>query len=362
MPTPDCECLRVLATYSEDFSPIHVAALGTAGGFSGAKFWRVQTSWGTLCLRRWPRESPTVEELEFIHAVLRHVSQHGFGHVPVPYANRFQKTNFRFEGHLWELTPWLPGQPDFRKAPSTDRLRAALVALGEFHRAAATFPLSAACEGISTSLQQRRDQMYRWFSGELPALAAAIRPGLWPELDSPARRVLDLVPGLAGYVFEQLEDAVSRVVAFQPCIRDIWHEHVLFEGTRVTGLVDFGSMRVDTVAGDIARLLGSMALDDPELWQTGLEAYQSVRKLSEDELRLIAAFDRSAMLMSGLNWLDWIYRQHRSFEHDEAIPARLREIAGRLENLSQKGGIVTHESVGASGTYKLPWQGAVKLI
>jgi len=362
MPPPDCDALRVLATYSEEFSPIHLEALGTAGGFSGAKFWRVKTSWAPLCLRRWPQESPTVEELQFIHAVLRHVSQHGLGHVPVPYANRFQKTYLHFEGHLWELTPWLPGQPDFRKAPSTDRLRAALVALGEFHCAAATFPLSVAREGISTSLLHRRDQMCRWFSGELPALAAAIRPGLWPELEPPAKRILDLVPGLAGYVFEQLKDAVSRSVSLQPCIRDIWHEHVLFEGTRVTGLVDFGSMRVDTVAADIARLLGSMAVDDPQMWQIGLDAYQSVRKLSDDELRLIAAFDRSTVLMSGLNWLDWIYRQHRSFEHDAAIPARLREIAGRLENLGQKGGIVTGELPGASDAYKLPWQGQQKLI
>lgn len=362
MSTPDYDHLRVLATYPDRFCPVQVESLGAAGGFSGARFWRVMTSWGTLCLRRWPPESPALEELEFIHAVLRHVSERGCHIIPAPYANRLNKSYLRYGGHLWELSPWLPGKPDFLKAPSTDRLRAALIALAEFHRQASDFSLSVAQKGPSTSLQQRRDQLLRWLRGDLQSLAAAIRPGLWPELESPARRILGLVPGVADKVLAHLDDCARRNLALQPCIRDIWHEHVLFERTCVTGLVDFGSMRVDTIACDVARLLGSMALDDHRMWQAGLEAYQSVRKLSETERDLIVAFDRSTVLMAGLNWLDWIYRQERAFENYQPIPARLQEIAGRLESLSHKEGIVTRDPIGASYAGKLPWQGARKLI
>ncbi len=65
----------------------------------------------------------------------------------------------------------------------------------------------------------------------------------------------------------------------------------------------------------------------------GLDAYGSVRQLSDAEVSLVYAFDRSTVLMAGLTWIDWIYRQRRSFENREAIPDRLDEIIRRLRHL-----------------------------
>jgi hypothetical protein len=55
--------------------------------------------------------------------------------------------------------------------------------------------------------------------------------------------------------------------------------------------------------------------------------------LSESELLLVQAFDRSTVLMSGLNWLDWIFRQDRKFDDGQAILARMDHILARLGNL-----------------------------
>jgi hypothetical protein len=55
--------------------------------------------------------------------------------------------------------------------------------------------------------------------------------------------------------------------------------------------------------------------------------------LAEADRRLVKAFDRSTVLMSGLNWIDWIYRQGRVFASGDAIPRRLDEILLRLENM-----------------------------
>ena len=90
-------------------------------------------------------------------------------------------------------------------------------------------------------------------------------------------------------------------------VRDIHAEHVLFEGDNVSGIIDFGALRIDSVATDVARLLGSMVGDDEAGWQVGLAAYMSVRPLSDDERRLIKVFDESTVLMAGTNWLEWIY-------------------------------------------------------
>jgi len=142
-----------------------------------------------------------------------------------------------------------------------------------------------------------------------------------------------LVPNFAGDVLVELEACQSSQVPLQFCAGDIWRDHVLFQGDRVVGLVDFGSSRVDNVSADLARLLGSMAGDDPERWRIGLAAYQAIRPLEEAERRLVKAFDRSTVLMSGLNWIDWIYCQGREFVSGDAIPGRLDEILLRLEKM-----------------------------
>lgn len=165
-------------------------------GFSGARFWRVTTKWSSLCLRRWPPESPSAESLGFIHAVLRHVFESGFRLIPVPFSNRQGETCVRYGDYLWELSPWLPGCSDFRKTPSVERLRAAHVALAEFHQAAATFPRLAVPEGLSAGLQQRREQLRRWLHGELELLTIAVTSHPQSEWQALARRILSSVPGL----------------------------------------------------------------------------------------------------------------------------------------------------------------------
>jgi homoserine kinase type II len=126
-------------------------------------------------------------------------------------------------------------------------------------------------------------------------------------------------------------------VPLQPVIRDIWYEHVLYEGDAVSGIIDFGAMRIDSVATDIARLLGSMVEDDQDGWQAGLNAYQSVRRLSADELELVRVFDSSTVLLSGLNWLQWVFAERRQFSNRRKVELRLEGFAARLSRLIASG-------------------------
>ena len=330
------EHLDVLAVYPDDCQPIAVRSLGSAGGFSGARFWRVEAPCGSLCLRRWPAEHPSPETLEFIQAVLWHVAREGFDLSPLPRETGSRGGYVRHAGHLWELSPWMPGKADFRERPSPERLRAAMITLARFHRAAALFPLPDLPESPSPGIGQRLERLKRWLGGELVELTTCVEPGLWVEINDAVSKILHLVPRSSGHVLTLLSDSVGLGVALQPCIRDVWFDHVLFEDGVVTGLIDFGSMQPDNVACDVARLLGSMAVDDRDSWRVGLEAYQSVRPLSDDEIELVGIFDKSTVLMCGLNWIDWIYRQRRVFESRRRIPARLDEIASRLENLASE--------------------------
>jgi Ser/Thr protein kinase RdoA (MazF antagonist) len=325
--------LEVLTAYPGDCKAIRTEFLGSAGGFSGAEIWQVHAPSGLLCLRKWPREHPSGEDLERIHALLGHVSRNGFPYVPLPRHTRDGHTYVVYEGHLWELTSWLPGLADFHQSPSITKLRAAMTALARFHQAATSFGGYEQQRGPSPGIQLRLAQLRQWLADGLERLGAAIRPGAWPDVESRARRILRLVPDLAGGGVALLEACRTSRVPLQFCVGDVWRDHVLFQGDTIAGLVDFGSARVDNVSVDVARLLGSLAGDDRPWWQTGLAAYQMVRPLEEAELLLVKAFDRSTVLMSGLNWIDWIYCQGRRFASGDAIPRRLDEILLRLDSM-----------------------------
>src|SRR5690606_24026800 len=104
--TLDSEYRAVLGAYPRECRPARAIALGGGGGFSGAMLWRLETPAGQLCLRCWPPEHPSVERLQFIHAVLWHVRQEGFTLAPVPIETRNRTGFVEQHGRLWELCPW----------------------------------------------------------------------------------------------------------------------------------------------------------------------------------------------------------------------------------------------------------------
>lgn len=309
-------------------------SLAAAGGFSGARLWRLVTRRGPLVLRRWPTSHPSRSRLEFIQAVLWHVWHEGFQLIPLPIETRGHAGYVEHAGHFWELAPWMPGSADYKASPSQDKLEAALVALARFHVAASSFPLPSTSLTVSPTALERHARLSELVSRDFARLKAAVASGDWPDLAALASQALELFDHAHRRVEPLLARAARLHVAQQPCIRDIWYEHVLFDGDQVTGIIDFGSMRPENVAADIARLLGSLADDDEERWQIGLGAYQSVQRLTDDELFLVKAFDRSASLLSPLQWLEWIYVERRQFADRGRVMSRLNELLPRLRNLA----------------------------
>ncbi len=345
----------VLACYDLPSRAVQLESLGGAGGFSGACLWRLACAGETLCLRRWPREHPSAEQLGWIHAVLHHVARQGFPAVPVPRKPRgTHATYVAHATHLWELTPWMPGQADYRQHPSPARLYAALDSLARFHRAAESFPpghpatpvlqhaaLDRTALAPSPGLRQRTGMLRHWVQGGLAQLSAAMAAGNWPELAERGYRIVEIAGRLAPLWLPELDRLTELRVELQPCIRDIWHDHVLFQGDRVTGLVDFGALRWETVSGDVARLLGSLAGDDPIAWRCGLEAYEQRRPLSDAERRLLPWFDRTGVLLGGMNWLKWVYLEGRNFDRPsvlERVDAILARLPGRERDWFSGGG------------------------
>ena len=329
---------HVLAMYPPECRPRGVEDLGSAGGFSGARFWRLDSPRGKCCLRRWPAEHPSRERLTFIHAVLDHVHARGFSTLPVPIRTSVGESFCSFNGNHWELTDWLPGAADYLANPKPAKLEAAISALARWHLAAADFPRADRGPGPSPGIASRLRHL-----NQLPGVLAklsidaeikASKEPDWSKLAALANRLIAGHFSIQPAVRAKLESAASVRVTVQPCIRDIWSDHVLFEGNRVSGIVDFGALRIESVAGDVARLLGSLAGDDLLAWQQGLEVYHAIRPLSDDEAALVPVFDEITTLLSGFNWLEWIVIAQRQFENPPEVIGRLTMIVSRLEILS----------------------------
>ncbi|MDG2206705.1 MAG: phosphotransferase [Pirellulales bacterium] len=327
----------ILDYFPGDCLSPQVESLGSAGGFSGALLWKIHAPRSLLCLRRWPREHPSHKRLDFIHGLLGHVATNGCPIVPVPIHLRSStpSTFLKQDGYLWELAPWMPGEATYEQNPSTEKLCNAARALASFHHASSDYRRPTVSSGPAPGVCERLEKTSIWRQEDLERIDAKIKTT--STLSSPigggqSRMILNYAKNTIEAVERELSALSTLDVPIQSCIRDVWEQHLLFSGDEVTGIVDFGAARPDTVVVDIARLLGSLAMNDQQLWKIGLQAYESLRPLSSAERSLLPALDRSAILLSGLNWLRWIFLENRNFSNWSAVTLRLNKIIARIEN------------------------------
>jgi homoserine kinase type II len=343
------EIRHILEQYPAECRPDRIESLGAAGGMSGAQFWRVTAPRGMFALRRWPLEHPSEERLRFIHAVVNHAAANGISYVPVPIKSLDGHTFLRQRDHFWELAPWMPGAADYEQAPSDEKLAAAMIALARFHNAVADYSpppeLAATLHSAGPSAIPRRvDRLRRLRQSELKKRSDEIDDAIWPEFAFVAREFLAQLPNVIPRALALLEPLANVNFPFQPCVRDIWHDHILFTGNEVTGIVDFGAVDFDIPATDIARLLGSLVGepglpfknrtlelgDRPDGWHKGLAAYSSVRQLSSSETLAVCALNAANPILAGCNWIQWIYLDRRQFQDSQRIIVRFKRILSHL--------------------------------
>ena len=311
-------------------SVTEVSALGNAGGFSGARFWRVTADGQQFCLRLWPTKGHA-PDLAWIHQILLRSFQAG---VPVacPIANRNGQTLVRFAGQSFELSPWMPGTADFNSAANVERLRSMLEGLGNFHQ---VFQDSFQY-GVSPAIKRRFSQI-RTASEIVAKLSRGSAPGPTAAISDLSRRLLPAVAGRLWGLEKRFGEVVSLEFQLGPVIQDVHHDHVLFSENRLTGIVDFGSMSIDSRCLDLARLIGSLEMDNAAPWELALDVYSQVvgQKpggvvLSETETKLVRLLNECNQTLGVLNWLDWILLQNKQFEDWSAIEKRLYFFAKSL--------------------------------
>lgn len=231
-------------------------------------------------------------------------------------------------GRLWDLATWMPGRADFHDHPTRARLEAACTALARLHGAwADASPPLGPCPGIGRRLKIAQEWIRVVQSGWRLPLGDDARDPVRPW----AERAWCLVRNRVDGVPFALAAWSARCLPLQPCLCDIWHDHVHFDGDAVSGVIDYGGVKVDHVAVDLARLLGSMVGDDADQRRAGLCAYCRLRPLTAEEQALVDILDETGTVIAAATWLKWLYRDKREFEDRGAVARRLSMLVERME-------------------------------
>ena len=317
----------------------HVAAVGRSG-FSGAAVYRVVTDAAEFALRRWPSPCSLPEaRLRELHRLLAFLQREGIPEVAVPCGGA-TGTLILHGLHLWQLEPWMPGSAEAGEFLSDAQLRNAMQALARLHQAAARYEATPdgrewffrATAAPAPAVLERLHTIRAWTSDRFRMLMAFqdafYRDGpyqYWFELLAPAVR-------------SELQRMAAVLFPLQPCLRDVWSEHVLFTGEQVTGIIDPSAARSENVASDLSRLLGSLLPNaDEARWQQALDDYAAVRPLSQDERRLVSVLDRSGVLLSMLHWFEQL-STHPSLWENSNVLQRIAAVQSRLERMAAQAG------------------------
>jgi homoserine kinase type II len=330
----DAAAREVLNRYTPPLPEAVAVFLGNRGGFSGARIWRLDGALGPLCLRAWPAHV-SVSRLADLHRAMTRARSAGLHFVPAVLVAHTGQTHVECAGRLWEVTEWLPGRADFHGRPSPARLEAACAALALLHTAwQRTAPAPNLCPAVARRLDCVREWRALVRSGWRPSFAAEATD----PLPRAAEHAWHLLSRWLERVPPMLQRWTDRAWPLQPCLCDVWHDHVLFEGERLTGLVDYGTLKTDEVAVDVARMLGSLVPDDGTSWDLGLRAYRAVRPFSEEEQALAHDLDVTGTVLGLANWLRWLYREQRAFDDRREAARRLGQLVERVGRWADQGG------------------------
>ncbi len=319
----------------------HARIEPVAGGFSGAGVFNVEAANARYCLRRWPAGQTAMARILAIHQLLALAQDRGILVVPVPLKSDSGTSLPEVNRQFWQLEPWMPGAANFLVEPNDERLNSAMTQLARFHNVIREWHPTAA---TSQWFQPASIQPCPTIASRIGMIddyaksTAGIETALAQESDARFRNAGTQIALLFRTAHRRVRQELAAVetlpVPLQPCLRDLWHDHLLFRGDELSGVVDFGAMATDSISCDLSRLLGSLFGENPTAWQRAIRHYEAVRILTDAEHRLLRPLDCSSVLLSGMTWLKRRYVLRNTPTDLSRVCDRMESIAERLTTLA----------------------------
>lgn len=262
-------------------------------------------------------------ELPFYLGLMRHLARRGLP-VPEPRADASGAILHELAGKPAALVDRMPGRHPL--APDARHCGAIGAAMARMHLAVADFPLV-----------QPNPRGLDWWAATAPLVA--------PFLAEPQRALLDAELAHA----RQLVGSPAHAALPRGAIHaDLFRDNTMFDGHRLTGIVDFYFAGVDSFAFDLAVALNDWCIDlesgriVDERAQALVDGYTAVRPLSGPEARLLPGLLRAAALRFWLSRLHDLHRPRHARVLQPHDPGHFERV------LRERAGTPWHPQVGAA--------------
>ncbi|QJW93968.1 phosphotransferase [Frigoriglobus tundricola] len=289
-------------------------------GFSGAVVWcGGENDTARVALKAWPAGTRP-ERVRQVHTWLSLAAHLPF--VPGALAGGDGHTLVTEADRVWDCCRWMPGRPC--SAPTAAEVAAACAAVAQLHATWAATSRLGPCPGVQNRL--------RILTETEPILRAGpdALPPVSPDLDPVLRHALAAAARAAPGAVRALRPWEHRAVVLQPCVRDLRADHVLFEGGRVGGIIDYGAAGADHPAVDLARLLSDYAGPDDALFGAGLAVYRGVNPTFEATTEFAQLLARTGAVCSVLGWLVRLVLRREAVPAPRATAARIAALLARV--------------------------------
>ncbi len=256
-----------------------------AGGIENTNYF-VDTGHGRYVLTLFERLDDT--QLPFYLALMKHLADRGLP-VPGPHAAADGAILHRVAGKPAALVDRLPGVHHL--APDAAHCASLGTLLAEMHVAVADFPL-----------RQPNLRGLAWWQATVPVVL--------PFLDAERQA---LASSELAYQVEVAGSALHAALPRGAIHADLFRDNALFEGDRLSGVLDFYFAGVDALAFDIAVCLNDWCIDlasgrlATDRAEALVAAYSAVRPLTSAERRLMPALLRAAALRF---WISRLWDAH----------------------------------------------------
>jgi homoserine kinase type II len=230
------------------------------------------------------RVSP--KDLPYFLALMEHLAARGIN-CPLPVRDREGRSLKELAGRPAALITFLEGL--WVRRPAIEHCEGLGGALAQFHLAGKEFPMQRAND---LSLPGWQTLFASIGSG-----ADKVKSGLWPVIETELRH-------LEGHWPKDLPAGVIHA--------DLFPDNVFFLGDKISGLIDFYFACNDMLAYDVAVCLNAWCFESDGSFNITkaralLQAYESVRLLTEAEFELLPTLARGAALRFLLTrTYDWL--------------------------------------------------------
>jgi len=286
-------------------------------GLSDSVVYKVNSSDGVFALKSYNPHA--LISLKNAHSFLDKTRKNNFVLFPLIIRNKDNATVVYHDGFYWDLSSWIQGNiPDC----SILNLVQCVNKLAKFHVAIGS---EQSRFGVMPAMESREVEINSFSNSAINFSAIGFLP------------LVNLVELLKWVRHEvgMLLGSPNPIVKIQYCWGDARRENILFNGSEISGFIDYCAMRNDCREVDVSRMISSFAGDDYLMWTYALNAYSET---SEINYLVCRKLDILGTIVSLYRWLKWFQEPMPDAMTNSGIQ-RCTDIFRRIEKWKEHGSL-----------------------